>query len=75
MSSQTLNAQTYSRSFNKQCNSKFDGMTILSNYKKLLQIDLLTSILIHFYEVLYCSCPHDLHFIPIMIIFMQNVQL
>ena len=30
-----INAQTYSRSFNKQYKSKFDGMRILSNYKTI----------------------------------------
>ena len=57
-----MNAQTYSRSFNKQCNSKFDGMTILSNYKKLLQIDALTSILIHLYEAFILQLPSWLAF-------------
>ena len=52
MSSYTLSAQTYATVYLQQCNSKFDGMTILSNYVlTLLQIDALTSILIHFYEV------------------------
>ena len=71
-----MHKPTVDLSMNKQCNSKFDGITILSNYVlKLLQSDALTSILIHFMKLLSCSCPYNSHFIPIVINFMQNVQL
>ena len=53
-----MHKPTVDLSMNQQCNSKFDGIIILSNYVlKLLQIDALTSILIHFYEAFILQLP------------------